>query len=120
MGSEHSHVIPGVAADTDTFACRLRHWSAGVLRVKIIKKGEGSTEPMNTVTKLRETIASNESGFTIMEVMISAAIMLVVALAISSLLVGMTKQQTKNEDHSIQFEKQQSLSYLLRFNPIPP
>ena len=62
---------------------------------------------------------SNEAGFTIVEIMIASGILLVLALAISSMLYNASSQQTRIEERSKNADFLQGTALDLRLNPVP-
>ncbi len=57
----------------------------------------------------------DENGFTIVEIVIAGAIAIILGLALSTLVVDMTRQRKAAEDKSDIFGAVQQLSYDLRF-----
>lgn|GEM_PF-2116613 len=60
----------------------------------------------------------NESGFTIVEIMIASAILMVLAFAISTMLFNSSKQQSKVEDRSNRADFIQGTALDLRLKPV--
>ncbi len=69
---------------------------------------------MYTLPKL-----SNEEGFTILEIVIASAIMIVLGLLISTMLFNTSKQQNQIQTRSERAEFLQQTMLDLRMNPIP-
>lgn len=61
---------------------------------------------------------NNESGFSLIEVMIASGILLVVAFAVTSMLFQMNKEQNRTKDKADLYGLQQQLTYDLRYKPI--
>lgn len=60
----------------------------------------------------------NESGFSLIEVMIASGILLVVAFAITSMLTQMNTEQNRTKDKADLYGIQQQLTYDLRYKPL--
>lgn len=60
----------------------------------------------------------NESGFSLVEVMIAGAIMTVLALAITTLMFSMGKQQNTTKEKADWYEFQQQLTSDLKSKPL--
>jgi len=69
---------------------------------------------MRTPPKLRD-----ESAFTLVEIMVASAIMLVLALAVSTLLYNSSTQQSKIEDRANDVAGLQETATTLRLKPVP-
>jgi len=63
---------------------------------------------------------SNESGFTIVEIVVAGAIAIVLGLAITTLIVDMTKHRRAAEEKSDIFGTVQEISYELKYSPPGP
>jgi prepilin-type N-terminal cleavage/methylation domain-containing protein len=61
----------------------------------------------------------NESAFTLVEIMVASAIMLVLALAVSTLLYNSSTQQSKIEDRANDVAGLQETATSLRLKPVP-
>lgn len=61
----------------------------------------------------------DESGMTLVEVLIAAGLTIIIALAVSSLFVEMTRQQEQTKEKADIFSMQQQLTYDLKYKPLP-
>ncbi len=61
----------------------------------------------------------NVRGFTLVEVMIASAILMVLAVLIATMLGNLNKQQTKLEKRTSDSELLQNAALTLRLHPIP-
>ncbi len=60
----------------------------------------------------------NQNGFSLVEIMVASAITLVLALAVSSLIVGANKQQNTAKEKADWYEFQQQLTSDLKNKPL--
>lgn len=56
------------------------------------------------------TLTKNQQGFSLLEVMVASGITLVLAVAISSLIVGLGRQQNATKEKADWYEFQQQLT----------